>query len=60
MKKRKSDGYWTKDKCIEESKKYKTVKEFYTHNNSCYTIASRRGWLKEFTWLLREKKTNGY
>lgn len=45
---------WTKEECIEESKKYKTLNDF--HNNSCgaYTAAWRNGWLKEFTWLKRQ------
>lgn len=38
---------WDKETVAKEAKKYKTRKEFFTSNNSAYTLASKNGWLKE-------------
>lgn len=47
---------WTYETCYEEAKKYTTLSEFYHNANSCYEIARRSGWLKDFTWLDGIKK----
>ena len=54
--KRKQSGYWTKERCIIESKKYQTKKDFRKESPSAYTIAMRNGWYKEFTWLNGKKR----
>lgn len=42
-------GYWQNyDNCLEESKKYKTRKQFEKGNSSAYTSAWKHGWLDEF------------
>lgn len=46
-KKRKPVNYWTKENCIEEARKYKTVKEWLQNSRSSYTIAHKHGWLEE-------------
>lgn len=51
---------WTKKSCREESKKYSTLKEFKKQNESAYSVATRNGWTKEYTWLKRLKRENGY
>lgn len=53
-------GKWTKKSCREESKKYSTLKEFREQNESAYSVATRNGWAKEYTWLKRLKRENGY
>lgn len=49
--KRKQKGYWTKERCIIESKKYQTKKEFKKKSPSADTISKRNGWYKDFIWL---------
>ena len=44
-------GYWTKEKVIEESKKYKTRGEFHDYNGTAYSKARTNGWLDEMVWL---------
>ena len=54
--KQKPNGYWTKERCILESKKYQMKKEFRNQSPSAYTISKRNGWYKDFTWLVSDKK----
>lgn len=53
-------GYWTKERCIEEGKKYKTIKEYQKGNQSSYYAARVNGWLKEFTWFEHRTHPSGY
>ncbi len=53
-------GYWTKERCLEEGKKYKTIKEYQTKNQSSYNAARVNGWLNEFTWFEFRKHPGGY
>ena len=48
-------GYWTKDKCEAEAKKYHSKKEFLKGNPAAHAAAAKRGWLDEFTWLLDKR-----
>ncbi|WP_045213200.1 GIY-YIG nuclease family protein [Desulfonatronovibrio magnus] len=45
--KKKTNGFWTKEKCLEEAKKYQTRTEFSDNSPSGYSIAKRNGWLEE-------------
>lgn len=47
MKSKKPNGYWTKERCLEEALKYKTKKSFRTNNNSVYSLIIRNGWINE-------------
>jgi len=52
---------WTKEKCLEVSKKCKTVKDFYTKYNSAYQSCVRNGWLNDIIKKLeRNYKQKGY
>lgn len=51
---------WTKDKVIEESKKYQTLKDFTNNSNGAYSVAAKYNWLDEMVWLKRERKPFGY
>lgn len=51
----KPKGYWTKEKCIEESKKYKTKKEWQEKAGSCAFFVRRNGWLDECTKHMEKK-----
>lgn len=44
-------NYWTKERVVEESKKYKNRGEFHDNNGTAYSKARLNGWLDEFTWL---------
>ena len=45
---------WTYEKCLEESKKYYSRKEFCEKCVGGYTRALKRGWINDFTWLKNE------
>ena len=38
---------WTKEKCQEESLKYKTKNDFRKNSNGCYHMSHRNGWIDE-------------
>tara|TARA_R110000796_G_scaffold58413_4_gene134890 strand:+ start:36819 stop:37721 length:903 start_codon:yes stop_codon:yes gene_type:complete len=40
-------GYWTKEKCITEAKKFKTRNEWYLKSSTTYSTAVKNGWLDE-------------
>ncbi len=40
-------GYWTKERCQKEAKKYKTKEEFRKGNKSAHGAAQKNGWLDE-------------
>ena len=46
---------WTYERCVEESKKYEYYHDFMTKSNSAYTTACYRKWIKDFTWLKKER-----
>lgn len=46
-----ASGKWSKEKCIEESKKYASRNEFFLHSNSAYQKSLKEGWIDEMTWL---------
>jgi len=55
------NGYWTKERCIEEAKKYKTKTEWSINSSSSYTIAHKNGWLDECTKHMKKLiKPKGY
>ena len=46
-------GKWTYKNCYEEAKKYTTLKDFRKcDNKSAYHKALKKGWLKDYTWLI--------
>jgi alpha-N-acetylglucosamine transferase len=44
---RKSNGYWTKEKCLEEALKYNTIKEWLLNSKNSYQAAHKNKWLEE-------------
>ena len=44
----------TEEECRRIAKKFKTLREFRTLATSVYVMSSRKGWIKNFTWLERE------
>ena len=51
---RKSNGYWTKEKCQEEALKYETRKIFHINSNSAYLISHKNEWLDEICSHMNE------
>jgi hypothetical protein len=53
-------GYYTKEICIEEGKKYRSRSEWQHANQMSYKTARENGWLDECTWLEKpsRKKKN--
>lgn len=44
-------GKWSKEKCIEESKKYKTRSQFQRNASQAFHKSMENGWIDEMTWL---------
>lgn len=49
---KKPNGYWTKERCEEESRKYHSKKEFVKGSSAAHHAAVVNGWLDDFTWLI--------
>jgi len=45
---RKPNGYWTYEKCREESLKYSNVRRFKDNCSSAFNTSYKNGWLKLF------------
>lgn len=52
----KPNGYWTKERTFEESKKYLTRGEFKIGNTSAYYTAVVNKWLDEF--FVKQKESD--
>ncbi len=58
---RKPDGYWTKEKCAMEAKKYKTRSKFQKGSNGAYDAARKNGWMEEICrHMISTQKPSGY
>ena len=56
-----SRGKWSRDKCFEEAKKYKTRSDFQRNASHAFRIAKKNGWLDDMEWFpIKQKKPNGY
>lgn len=44
-------GKWSKKKCFEESKKYKTRSEFQRNSSQAHHLSIKNGWIDEMVWL---------
>ncbi len=44
-------GYWTYERCFEEAKKCKSLKDFTEKANGAKQYASKMGWIKDYTWF---------
>lgn len=51
---------WTEEKCLEVAKKCKTIKEFRENYITAHDVSKKNGWFKNYTWLVRAIKPNGY
>ena len=53
-------GYWNKQTCYQEAKKYNSRSEFFKGCCSAYMRARKEGWLDNYTWFEEKKQPNGY
>ena len=58
--KQKPVGYWTRERCFEEAKKYKSKSEFAKNANRPYTISLKEGWLVDYIWFEFPQTPSGY
>lgn len=49
--------HWTKEKTIEESRKYTTRTEFCRNAKGAYVAATKHGWLVEMPWLTPTRRS---
>lgn len=52
---KKPNGFWTRERCEYESRKYHSKKEFVKGCPAAHSAAVRGGWLDDFTWLIDKK-----
>lgn len=52
---KKPNGYWTYERCREESKKFKYRGDYRTESYGSYKVAIKNGWIDDFTWLQKQK-----
>ena len=52
---KKPNGYWTYERCYEESKKYKYRGDYRIGSHGSYKVAIRNGWIDDFNWLQKQK-----
>ena len=48
-------GKWSKIKCFEEAKKYKTRSEFQKNASQAFHISMKNGWIDEMTWMPKKE-----
>lgn len=58
--KKHTNGYWTKEKVLEESKKYTNRVEFRNGSPTAYSLSKKFHWLDEMPWIKMLVKPNGY
>lgn len=49
------NGYWTKERCETEARKYHSKKDFLEGCPAAHAAAARQGWLDDFDWLIDQR-----
>ncbi len=52
---KKPNGYWTKERCEEEARRYHTKGEFLKGCGAAHSAAVKNGWLDDFDWLIDQR-----
>jgi len=60
MNKHKPRGYWTKERCIEDARKYELKINWNISSISAYNSAYKNGWLYECCLHMKKRKPKGY
>lgn len=50
------DTVWTREKCYEEAKKYRTREDFHKYSSGAYGAAYKNNWLDDYTWFVNGTK----
>jgi hypothetical protein len=54
-------NYWTKERCLEESSKYESRKDFQKNSKSCYNTAYKNKWLDDVCkHMVSKNKCKGF
>ena len=48
---KKPNGYWTKERCHDEAKRFNSRAEFSKECGVAYNVAKKNGWLDDYTWF---------
>ncbi|MBR4840973.1 MAG: GIY-YIG nuclease family protein, partial [Paludibacteraceae bacterium] len=56
-KKQNAKGYWTKERCCEEAKKYFSRGDVQNGCKAAYGVAWKNGWLDEYSWFSDPRTT---
>lgn len=46
-----TNGYWNKERCFEEAKKYNSKSSFQKGSTTAYQAARRNKWLNNYSWF---------
>lgn len=49
-------GYWTRERCFEEAKKYEYKSDFRTKSKTAYNKALKNKWLNDYIWLKNKEE----
>jgi hypothetical protein len=52
----KPNGYWTKERCMEEALKYKTRTEWHKNHRKSYDAAHRKRWVDECATHIEKRR----
>jgi len=52
---KKPNGYWTRVRCEEEARKYKTKGDFLKGCSAAHSAAVRNGWIDDYDWLIDQR-----
>lgn len=52
---KKPNGYWTRERCKEEARKYQTKGEFLKGCRAAHSAAVKNGWLDDYDWLVDKR-----
>ena len=44
-------GYWTYERCFEEAKKHRSLKEFEENASGARQYTAKMGWIKDYVWF---------
>jgi hypothetical protein len=47
-------GKWSYETCLEEAKKYESVRKFQKGSSGAFSAAYKNGWINNYTWLHRQ------
>lgn len=60
MVKKKPKGYWNREKCYEEAKKFTSKSNFSRKSGYAYKLSLENNWLNDYDWFVENQKPVGY